>query len=251
MLRRIVCLLIALSLLLDRPLLAWSAAQEEQPVRGVIIVIGGVGGMDVLAASANLAWPRAGVKHEIREFVWTHGRGKPFTDLQDRDHLRAKAAELADYIRRLKAENPNRPIFIVAKSGGTGLALLAAELLPANTLERMILLSAAVSPDFDLRRALLATHGEIVSFHSANDQVILNLGTRQFGTIDGVHGPSAGLHGFRLPDMHTLSDDDRDLYRRLVQIPWSPSRLLELDNGSHTSTSLPIFLATHVAPWLR
>ena len=55
----------------------------------------------------------------------------------------AKAEELADYIRRLRAEDPNRPIYIVAKSGGTGLALLAAELLPANALERIVLLSAA------------------------------------------------------------------------------------------------------------
>lgn len=205
--------------------------------------------MDFLGSAAASALPKAGVKHEVREFVWTHGRGLFFKDLQDHQHLVKKAEELADFIRRLRAENPKRPIYIVAKSGGTGLALACAELLPANTFERIILLSAAVSPSYDLRRALQATRCEIVSFHSPYDQVILNFGTRQFGTIDRVYGPSAGLKGFVAPTV--LDQTDQALYQRLVQVAWNSRMLMHMHNGMHVGTSLPTFLAAEVAPWLR
>jgi hypothetical protein len=200
-------------------------------------------------SSWNDVFTKAGVRHDVREFVWTHGWGHFIKDLQDSQHLHRKAEELAERLRRLKAENPDRPLFLLAKSGGSGLALRAAEMLPANTLERIILLSAAVSPSYDLRRALVATRQEIVSFHSQYDQLMLNLGTRQFGTVDRVYGPSAGLHGFVAPT--ELDAADWALYQRLVQVPWNSRMLLQGHNGMHSGTSLPTFLAAEVAPWLR
>src|SRR5262249_52744756 len=68
-------------------------ARPEEPAgpRGVVFVVGGVGGFDVLANAAQWALPRAGVPHEVREFVWTHGWGQLFKDLQDFRHMMAKA----------------------------------------------------------------------------------------------------------------------------------------------------------------
>ena len=57
-------------------LLMSQAVSAETP-RGIVIVIGGVGGMDLLSNTAHRALPRAGVQHDIREFVWTHGRATP------------------------------------------------------------------------------------------------------------------------------------------------------------------------------
>ena len=88
------------------------------------------------------------------------GWGQMFRDLQDTRHVLNKAEELAGEIRRIKAIDPDRPVYLVGKSGGTGLALATAELLPPQTLERVILLSAAVSPTYDLRRALEAKRGQ-------------------------------------------------------------------------------------------
>lgn len=223
--------------------------EEAEPSRrGVVFVVGGIGGWDILGPCAEWALPRAGVAHEIRDFVWTHGWGRMFKDLQDHPHLLRKAEDLALEIRRVKAEDPQRPVYLVGKSGGTGLVLAAAELLPSATLERIILLSAAVSPGYDLRGALRATKGQIVSFYSRHDAFILGWGTTKFGTVDRVYGPSAGLCRFSPPA--NLDQADRALYDRLLEIPWSPRMIFEGHTGNHLGTSLPGFLAKEVAPWL-
>jgi pimeloyl-ACP methyl ester carboxylesterase len=216
---------------------------------GVIFTAGGIGGLDILGASAQWALPHVGIHHEIRDFVWTHGWGHLFRDLQDTGHLLAKAEELAAEVRRYKAEHPDRPVYLMGKSGGTGLVLAAAEMLPPNTVERIILLSSAVSPDYDLRRALQATKGEIVSFYSKHDYFILGWGTSQFGTVDRVYGPSAGLRKFKVPP--DLNAQDQALYDRLVQVPWNPWMICEGNTGAHFGTSLPAFLGKEVAPWFK
>jgi hypothetical protein len=226
------------------------APKEEtpQPPRGVVFIVGGIGGFDILGPSAQWALPRAGVPHEVREFVWTHGFGRMFKDLQDYRHLLGKAEELAREVGRVKAKDPDRPVYLVGKSGGTGLVLAAAECLPPATLERIVLLSAAVSACYDLRGALQATKGQIVSFYSRYDALILGWGTSQFGTVDRVYGPSAGLRRFTPPP--NLDETDRALYGRLVEIPWNPRMILEGHTGTHLGTSLPAFLGKEVAPWL-
>jgi hypothetical protein len=229
------------------------AGAQERPLPparpGVVFTVGGVGGLDILGLSAQWSLPRAGIPHEVRDFAWTHGWGQMFKDLQDTRHLLRKAEELADQVRRLKEEDPDRPVYLVGKSGGTGLVLAAAEKLPPHTLERIVLLSAAVSPTYDLRAALRATRGGIVSFYSKYDQFILGWGTSQFGTVDRVYGPSAGLMKFNIPQ--DLSPEDRALYERLVEVPWCPRMICEGHPGTHFGTSLPAFLGKEVAPWLK
>jgi hypothetical protein len=235
-----------------RGALVWPQA-SERPSRaarpGIVFIVDGIGGFDVLRLSAQLTLPLVGVHHELRDFVWTHGKGQLLKDLQDTRYLVGKANELAALIRWARVENPERPIYLMARSAGTGLALRAAEQLPPGTLERIILLSAAISPTYDLRGALRATRGEIVSFYSGHDQLILNWGTRQFGTVDRVYGPSAGLRGFVAP--RNLDGPEHALYHRLVQVPWNPRMLLEGNAGTHSGTILPGFLGKEVAPWLR
>jgi hypothetical protein len=227
--------------------LADQSAQGPRP--GVVIVVCGVGGMDFVALSSQWALPRAGVPHEIREFSWSHGKGRLLRDLQDTQHCLKKADELATEVRKIKAQDPERPVFLVGKSGGTGLVLAAAEQLPPQSLERIILLSPALAPTYNLRPALRATKHEIVSFYSPYDQLVLNWGTSQFGTIDRYYGASAGLRGFVIPK--DLNPEDQALYDRLVQVRWKPGMILEGHFGIHMGTSMPAFVAKEVAPWLR
>jgi len=214
----------------------------------VIFVVEGVGGLEIMAQSAHWALTHAGVPHEIRIFVWTHGKGQFLRDLQDTKHLTLKAEELAAEVMREKERAPERPVYLVGKSAGAGLVLAAAAHLPPNTIERIVLLSAAVSPTYDLRPSLSATRGEIVSFYSTSDQVVLGWGTRQFGTIDRVYGRSAGLSRFVVPA--NLPPDEQQLYQRLIQIPWKATMIREGNLGTHVGTSMPAFIGKEVAPWL-
>lgn len=223
--------------------------RESTATRGLVFVVGGVGGIDPVGHVTQWALPRAGLNYEVRDFVWTHGFGQVLKDLQDTPYLLKKAKLLADEVLQVKAEESDRPVYLIAKSGGTGLALAAAELLPPETLERIVLLSAAVSPTYDLRPALRATKHEIVSFYSPYDRLILGWGTSQFGTADRVYGPSAGLVGFKISA--ELSDADRVLYRRLVQQQWSAAMILQGYAGNHLGTSMPLFIQKEVAPWLQ
>ncbi len=175
-------------------------------------------------------------------------RGRSCATCKIRAHLEARAAELADLIREQHRREPNRPVYLIGHSAGAGLVLRTAELLPAASVERIILLSPAVSAHYDLRPALTATRCEIVSFSSCYDRIILDLGTNLFGTVDRYYEKAAGADGFQLPA--DLTDADREQYRRLVQVPYRLERLLEFQGGLHNSTTMPIFMAKQVLPWL-
>src|SRR5262245_32112642 len=114
------------------------AADFTPAPRGVVFLLGGIGGLDPLGLSARHALPRAGVPHELREFVWQHGKGKFLRDLQDTRHLRAKADELAAAVREVKAADPARPVYLVGHSAGAWVVLAAAGQLPPRTLERVV-----------------------------------------------------------------------------------------------------------------
>ncbi len=241
----LVCLALAASAL------GAHAGSKPDPtiVPGTVFQVGGVGGIGLMGISTHYAFPKAGLPHEIRDFVWTHGKGHFFLDLQDTRHCMMKAQELAEQIRKVKLEKPNRPVYILAHSGGSALALAAAEMLPEKSIERIVLLGAAVSPNYDLRPALRATINGIISFYSRKDQLILGWGTKHFGTMDRYYGPSAGYVGFAVPK--NLDSDDRMLYARLVQLPWYPKQIWEGNTGGHAGTVMPGFLAKEVVPWLK
>lgn len=219
------------------------------PRPGVVFVAGGVGGLDFVGPAAQWQLPQAGVPHEVRHFSWTHGFGRYFKDLQDFNYLLAKGTELANEIRKVKEEDPGRPVYLIGKSAGAEVVLAAAERLPPGTLERIILLSAAVAPEHDLRPALRATRREVVSYYSSYDRLVLGWGTSQFGTGDRYYGPSAGLVGFSPPP--GLSEADRQLYERLVQVPWQPRMIREGHIGTHLGTSMPGFIREELGPWLN
>lgn len=225
------------------------ARAAAEPPAGIVYIAAGVGGADPLAPFAKLGLAVAGIPHEVHDFVWTTGFGRMVRDLQDTDNLRLRAEQLAQRVRWYKEQNPDRPVYLMGHSGGTGLVLAAAELLPPATLERIILLSPAVSPGYDLRPALRATRAEIVCFHSPLDRFWLHWGTSTFGTMDRVYGLGAGVHGFVVPE--NLDEEGKALYGRLVQVCWKPEMVLSLYSGFHFSTSMPGFLARNVAPWLK
>jgi hypothetical protein len=220
-------------------------AAQIMDSQGIIFLIDGVGGFGFTSKVLEKTLQDAGVAHELRTFNWSHGFGRWHADLTDDSNFRSKASDLADAVMDFRIRS-NGPVYFIAKSGGTAIALTALAQLPPNSVERCVLLSSAVSPDYDLVPALCAVRTELVSFWSPRDKVILGLGTSIFGTADGVMGQSAGLVGFRMPDN---ADGEIVLqYRKLRQVEWDSTMRKTYNFGTHIGTSMPQFVRNYVVP---
>ena len=110
----------------------------------------------------------------------------------------------------------------------------------------MLLLASALSPEYDLSAALRRVRGKMYAFNSADDTLVLGVGTRTFGTIDGVKCDAAGRCGFVLPPTA-----DRAAYEKLVQVPYA-AQWMDLDNlGDHVGPLRGPFARDVLAPVVR
>jgi pimeloyl-ACP methyl ester carboxylesterase len=221
------------------------------PPRGLVLVIGGVGGLDLCEVGLRYVAGAARLPYAVEDFPWGHGFGRWFADLSDVDNRDHRARMLAEAIRRFRAEHPGEPVFLVAKSGGAGIAVKALELLDEDSVERVVLLAPALSPGYDLAAALRAVRREIVVFWSPLDVVILGAGTRLFGTVDRVRAFGAGLVGFTTPGPDELREERRRQYAKLRQVRWRPGMAGFGYLGGHLGPDSPRFLRKCVVPLLR
>ena len=152
--------------------------------------------------------------------------GRWLADLTDVANRDSHARLVAESVRRYKTERPLDPIYLVAKSGGSGVVVKALELLDEQQVERVVMLAPALSPAYDLSNALRAVRREMVVFWSPLDVIILGAGTRVFGTIDRVKTASAGLVGFRVPAVGKLERQQRPAIRQTA-----PDSLATADGG--------------------
>lgn len=223
-------------------------AREKVESRGVVFLIGGAGGIENLHGFTRWAMRQAGCPHELRHFSWAHGKGRVVRDIQDTRHLLKKADELTQEILHYQVQFPDRPIYLIGKSTGCLIALMAAEKLPVASVEKIILLSPAVSPSYDLTAALGATRTEIYSYHSRLDFVVLDWGTSIFGTADRYYTKCAGLSGFDQPAPRSPASY---FYERLKQKEWSMSHVWYGHLGGHLGNGMPLFLLFEVVPRLQ
>lgn len=125
------------------------------------------------------------------------------------------------------------------------MAVWTAEALPAqHQVDGIILLAAALSPEYELDNALQRTRRGIVSFHSHIDALFLGMGTTIYGTMDGRHTSAAGRLGFQRPGGHSKPARRQKLY----QIPWHAVMRRFGHWGGHTSSSAEGFIRDFVSP---
>lgn len=166
---------------------------------GLVLVADGVGGLDLCGTGLRYM---LGVERQpcaVEVVPWGHGLGRWFADLTDvanRDH---QARRVAEAVKRFRSDRPEEPIFLVAKSGGSGIVVKALEQLDDESVERVVLLAPALSPGYDLTQALRTVRRELVVFWSPLDIVILGAGTKLFGTMDRVKTVAAGMVSFLVP----------------------------------------------------
>jgi hypothetical protein len=184
---------------------------------------------------------------DIQIYDWTdHDPGVPALQATERHktHARKIAEKLTDQFRA----EPMRPIYLTSHSGGAGLAAWALEDLPPEVkIERALFLAPALSPDYDLSKALSHVSDKAYVLYSSADTVVLSVGTKTFGTIDGVYTEAAGVAGFKTP--RTAADPTQ--YRKLIQLPYDPAWSQFGNFGSHIGPMATPFAAHVLVPMLQ
>ncbi len=214
---------------------------------GTLIHVVGWDGAGAPELTFLLALRDGGCPMAMETFDWTDGWRSIFA-LWRAQHSKSPSRQLAAHLVALHEADPNQPICMTADSSGCGVALDAIALLPPDVRIRTVILSSpALSPHYDLRPALSHVDDQLISFNSDRDWFVLCLGTTIFATVDGHHSASAGRDGFERPQ--TASVDD---YRKLTQIPYSPTWAAPFkNNGGHSQALSPRFAKSFVAPLLR
>jgi len=137
-----------------------------------------------------------GVEWEIEVIPWGTPPLHSMANLTDLPANHERAKRIAARLAELRRDAPDAPLVLVGYSGGGGLAMLTANILPADVkLDRIVLIAAAISNTFMTNLAEDACNDKVVSFHSPRDEMV-GLGTKLFGTIDRVKTVSAGHSGF-------------------------------------------------------
>ena len=224
------------------------AAGSPSACGGVVFVVDGAGGFE--ATSRNLGQTVAEEKMplDVRVFHWSHGYWRVIADQTHAAHAQREGGKLAELVLKCRQESPTSPIYLVAHSAGCAVVLIAAESLPPNAVERIVLLSPAVSAKFDLRPGLRCACRGVDVFTSSHDWAWLGLGTLLAGTTDRRWTlATAGKDGFQPP---LVGGEDEALYGKLRQYPWTPSLMWMGHNGGHYGAYQPGFLRIFVLPLL-
>ncbi len=235
-------LLLTISTLLLLPGCGGSAnldyVNPERLENGLVIVLPGIEGESPMNHSIRQGLIDAGVYRAVPIYRW--GRpiplAGPLINQMDVVGNRLAGQRIARMIVEYQDAHPGRPVHLVGHSGGGGVAVFAAEALPAGRkVDGLVLLSASISEGYDLSDALRHTRSGIVNFYTSRDVGLLVIGTTLAGNVDGVRGPAAGAAGFERS------------YSRLYQIDFSAAIGR---SGAHSAATQSGFVMRCVAPWV-
>ena len=217
-----------------------AAFNLEHIDKGLVVVLPGIDGpglgtLGVMSAVAE------NTEMAVGQFDWTIPFGlllNQTAEWRNRDMAKLLAGRIVEY----RKAYPGRPVYLIGHSGGTAVAVWAAEYMPpTEKLDGLFLLASSLSAGYDLSRAMRNLNGPIVSVHSSNDSAILGAGTSLIGTMDGVNGQSAGKVGFTRPVPWGSGS-------QLVQIPWTPAMRRMGYSGDHFSCCSGQFVKEVLVP---
>lgn len=215
----------------------------------VIFFLDGAGGGGLIidwSREIHRGLQSGGFTGEFRPFVWQTGLGPIADECASVEYKREKAAQLVNLIRLVRLSRPGVKVHLMAASAGTGVAIFALEsMLAAEKVESVVLLSSAMSNNYDLSDALERLRGDMHVFTSTED-AILQLVVPILGTTDRqyVDRRVAGLTGFITPDTPAA----QPLYGKVKHVAWSPKWANLGHAGGHTDCKSPRFIAEIVAP---
>jgi pimeloyl-ACP methyl ester carboxylesterase len=139
------------------------------------------------------------------------------------------------------------PIYLVGHSAGCAVVLAAAEALPPDSLDRILLFAPSVPADYDLRPALRSVSQGLDVFCSAQDGWYLKIGLWLTAVTRGRCRVAAGCTGFR---PLSESAEDAQAYAKLFHHPWGPRLAWTGHEGGHFGYYQPGYLTGIVLPLL-
>ena len=203
----VVLLVVAAATAADSTAPRWDCPEfprTESSVGGRLLILPGVGN-----TRFHLAGFVASAEQQLPQFdVTVRTWGVPFLTIHNlRAHERnlATAASIAGEIAAWRRAHPHEPFYLVGYSGGGGMATLITAALPDDvSIDRLILVAPAISPDYPLAAEVLPHVREFLVNYSSDRDLQVGWGTRTFGTIDRKNTASAGAVGFDLRDQRVL-----------------------------------------------
>src|SRR5688572_13686718 len=219
------------------------AAGAKETARPWFLHLNGIGGERVCDHTLLSGLTAGGFDAQFQIYDWTEG-DTGITALQRRDNHPVEARKVADLIIKQFHASPSTPIYVTGHSGGAAILTWALELLPDEIkVDSACFFAPALSPEYDLSKALRHVKNSVYVFSSPHDFVVLSTGTKMFGTMDGIRCDAAGLKGFVQP-----KSADADQYRKIVPQPYQRSWALRYGNvGSHICALRTKFAREYVA----
>jgi hypothetical protein len=220
---------------------ALPVAAKVDTTHAYLLHVPGIAGETQIDHTLTDGFKDGGFKGKVEIYDWT-GKQKGIAALINHERNEKEAQKIADKIVEHRKLDPKGQILLTSHSGGTGLVIFALEKLPKDVMvDGVWLLSPALSPNYDLSTALSHIKGKLYCFSSTMDVLVLGLGTKVFGTIDGHKGESAGRVGFTKPEHPAVPDQ----YEKLVDCPYEKTWIRFGNIGDHVSVMSQAF-AEHV-----
>jgi hypothetical protein len=211
--------------------------------RPFVLHIPGIGGILAVDRAMAGGFQQGGVNADIEMVDWS-ATDRGIAALHARDANEKEAGKVADLLVRRMADYPGERIVLTSHSGGGGIAVWALEQLPTGVqIDDALLMAPALSPGYDLTAALQHVRGKMYVFWSTGDELVLGIGCRMCGTMDGKLTDAAGRVSFSQP-----STADPVQYQKLDQRPYDPAWVRLGNLGDHIGPMARPFAKVILSP---
>ncbi len=183
----------------------------------------------------------AGFAGKIERFGWSSMLG-PLADHVTAGPGHPKAKQLSRYLTKLRQGGPDDKLVLMGLSAGTSIVVSALEKLPPGvSVDHVVLLSPSVSSRRDLTEALRHVKYRLYVTSSPHDVLLACSASAGLES-----GRPAGQVGFEPPQ--DANDETRELYRKVVTLPWRPGYAAYGWDGGHVSATSAEFIRVVIAP---